>query len=59
MSEDTTPQEELAPTFDAIPLSPQVRRAIDELGFTTPTAVQRAAFEPAGLGHDMIVQSRT
>ncbi|MDB4988301.1 MAG: DEAD-box ATP-dependent helicase CshA, partial [Myxococcaceae bacterium] len=42
-----------------IPLSPQVRRAIDELGFTTPTAVQRAAFEPAGLGHDMIVQSRT
>jgi ATP-dependent RNA helicase DeaD len=59
MSEDTVPQEELAPTFDAIPLSPQVRRAIDELGFSSPTAVQRAAFEPASLGHDMIVQSRT
>ncbi|MDB4976087.1 MAG: DEAD-box ATP-dependent helicase CshA, partial [Myxococcaceae bacterium] len=59
MSEDTSPEEELAPTFDAIALSPQVRRAVDELGFVTPTAVQRAAFEPAGLGHDMIVQSRT
>jgi ATP-dependent RNA helicase DeaD len=59
MSEDTAPSDDAALTFDAIPLSPQVRRAIDELGFVTPTAVQRAAFEPAGLGHDMIVQSRT
>ena len=59
MSEDTSPEVELAPTFDAIPLSPPVRRAIDELGFLSPTAVQMAAFEPAGLGHDMIVQSRT
>ena len=59
MSEDTSLSEDLAPTFDAMPLSPQVRRAIDELGFLSPTAVQLAAFEPAGLGHDMIVQSRT
>jgi len=59
MSEDIALQEEVAPTFDAIPLSPQVRRAIDELGFSTPTPVQRAAFEPASLGNDLIVQSRT
>jgi ATP-dependent RNA helicase DeaD len=59
MSEDTTVSDDLPPTFDAIPLSPAVRRAIDELGFVTPTAVQRAAFEPAALGHDLIVQSRT
>ncbi len=59
MSEDTTVSDDLPPTFDAIPLSPAVRRAIDELGFVTPTAVQRAAFEPAALGNDLIVQSRT
>jgi ATP-dependent RNA helicase DeaD len=46
-------------TFDAIPLSPAVRRAVDELGFDHPTPVQRAAFEPAALGQDLIVQART
>lgn len=46
-------------TFDAIALSKQVRRAIDDLGFTNPTPVQRAAFEPACEGKDLIVQSRT
>ncbi|HEX5656620.1 MAG TPA: DEAD/DEAH box helicase [Polyangiales bacterium] len=59
MSEDTSVSDDLPLTFDAIPLSPAVRRAIDELGFVTPTAVQRAAFEPAALGNDLIVQSRT
>jgi ATP-dependent RNA helicase DeaD len=46
-------------TFDAMALSQPVRRALDELGFTQPTAVQHAAFEPAAAGHDLIVQSRT
>jgi ATP-dependent RNA helicase DeaD len=50
---------ETAPTFDSIALSSPVRRAIDELGFTHPTPVQRAAFEPACDGKDLIVQSRT
>ncbi len=50
---------ESAPTFDALPLSTPVRRALAELGFTHPTPVQLAAFEPAAKGHDMIVQSRT
>src|SRR5690349_22309918 len=46
-------------TFDAMALSQPVRRALDELGFTQPTAVQYAAFESAAAGHDLIVQSRT
>jgi ATP-dependent RNA helicase DeaD len=59
MSDDATASDDAPLTFDAIPLSPAVRRAVDELGFLHPTAVQRAAFEPASLGHDLIVQSRT
>lgn len=58
MSDDRPAQAD-APTFDSMALTEPVRRALDELGFTTPTAVQRAAFEPAAAGHDMIVQSRT
>jgi len=50
---------EAAPTFDAMPLSAPVKRALSELGFTTPTPVQSAAYEPAVSGHDLIVQSRT
>src|SRR4051812_8516920 len=49
----------LPPTFDAIPLSPEVRRAVDEMGFTTPTPVQIAAFGPACEGKDLVVQART
>ncbi len=56
---DETDLRETAPTFEALALSPAVRRALDELGFTHPTPVQRAAFEPAAAGHDLIVQSRT
>jgi ATP-dependent RNA helicase DeaD len=56
---DETDVRETAPTFEALALSPAVRRALDELGFTTPTAVQRAAFAPAASGQDLIVQSRT
>ncbi|MBK8173570.1 MAG: DEAD/DEAH box helicase [Sandaracinaceae bacterium] len=40
-------------------LSPEVRRAVDELGFTTPTPVQVAAFAPAVAGRDLLVQART
>jgi ATP-dependent RNA helicase DeaD len=59
MSDENSPPDDAPLTFDALPLSSAVRRAIDELGFVNPTAVQRASFEPAALGHDMIVQSRT
>src|ERR1700744_3617854 len=46
-------------TFDALPLSADVRRAIDELGFVNPTPVQRAVFESATRGRNLVVQART
>ncbi len=54
-AEDTTP----LVTFDALPLTSDVRKAIDELGYTHPTPVQRAVFEYAAKGRDMVVQART
>ncbi len=47
------------PTFDVLPLSPELRQAIDELGYTHPTPVQREVFEPASRGRDVVVQART
>ncbi len=47
------------PTFDALELSPEVRRAVDELGYVHPTPVQLAVFEPAVRGKDLVVQART
>ena len=47
------------PTFDALPLSVEVRRAVDELGYVHPTPVQLAVFEPAVRGKDLVVQART
>jgi ATP-dependent RNA helicase DeaD len=46
-------------TFDSLPLTSDVRKAIDELGYTHPTPVQRAVFEPAARGRDLVVQART
>src|ERR1017187_5405134 len=47
------------PTFDVIPLSPDVRRAIDDMGYRHPTPVQRAVFEAAAEGRSLVVQART
>ena len=47
------------PTFDVLPLSAETRRAVDELGYVHPTPVQRAVFEPAARGRDLVVQART
>jgi len=52
---DTTPPA----TFDVLPLSPDVRRAVDDAGYTHPTPVQRAVFESAARGRDLVVQART
>ncbi len=46
-------------TFDALPLTSDVRKAIDDLGYTHPTPVQRAVFEVAARGRDLVVQART
>lgn len=58
------PSEPLAPelgppTFDVLPLSPELRRAVDELGFKHPTPVQTAVFDSASRGLDLVVQART
>jgi len=58
-TETTTEAEAPAPTFDSLPLSAELRRAIDELGYTHPTPVQRAVFEPAVRGADLVVQAQT
>ena len=48
-----------APTFDAIPLGAEVRKAVDALGYVHPTPVQLAVFEPATRGKSLVVQART
>lgn len=55
LSADEAPQ----PTFDLLPLSPEVRKAVDELGYKHPTPVQKAVFESAAAGRDIVVQART
>ena len=50
---------EVTPTFDALPLTKELRQAIDELGYERPTPVQCAVFEPALRGHNLVVQART
>jgi ATP-dependent RNA helicase DeaD len=47
------------PTFDVLPLATDVRRAIDAMGYRSPTPVQRAVFELAAEGRDLVVQART
>ncbi|MDP8998726.1 MAG: DEAD/DEAH box helicase [Myxococcota bacterium] len=47
------------PTFDVMPLAADVRRAIDAMGYLHPTPVQRAVFELAAEGRDLVVQART
>jgi ATP-dependent RNA helicase DeaD len=47
------------PTFDALALSADVRKAVDALGYVTPTPVQLAVFDPATRGKNLVVQART
>ena len=54
MEEEKTP-----PTFDVLPLSPDVRAAIDALGYVEPTPVQVAVFESVANGRSVVVQART
>ena len=59
MSSEATEATEAPPTFDVLPLSSELRRAVDDLGYTHPTPVQRAVFELASRGKDLVVQART
>lgn len=56
---NAAPTDEAPPTFDILPLSSEVRRAVDELGYTHPTPVQRAVFESVAAQKDVVVQART
>ncbi len=46
-------------SFDDLGLSPELRRAIGERGYTHPTPVQARAYAPARAGRDLIVRSKT
>ncbi|HEY4012615.1 MAG TPA: DEAD/DEAH box helicase [Polyangiaceae bacterium] len=59
MSEPPSESPAAQPTFDVLPLSADVRRAIDAMGYRSPTPVQIAVFEPAAEGRDLVVQART
>jgi ATP-dependent RNA helicase DeaD len=48
-----------APTFDVLPLSAEIRETLAEIGYTHPTPVQIAVWEPATRGRDAMVQART
>jgi ATP-dependent RNA helicase DeaD len=45
--------------FDELALSPEIRRAIADRGYTHPTPVQAQAFDPVMQGKDLIVRSKT
>src|SRR5690606_5223226 len=48
-----------APSFDDMGLHPDVKQALDEMGYFAPTPVQTAVFKPVSEGKDLLVQSRT
>jgi ATP-dependent RNA helicase DeaD len=48
-----------AKSFDVLPLSDEVRRAVAGMGYEKPTPVQVAVWEPAAAGRDIVVQART
>ncbi len=53
------PEEEGAQTFADLGIHEDVLKAIEEMGWETPTPVQRDSYPLALAGHDVIVQSRT
>jgi len=53
------PAEPAPPSFDDLGLHPDVKLALDEMGYFTPTAVQTAVYKPVSEGKDLLVQSRT
>ncbi|MFT5356568.1 MAG: ATP-dependent RNA helicase DeaD [Polyangiales bacterium] len=56
-TKETPEEQEL--TFSAMNLSAPIMKAIEEIGWDTPTPCQFQSFGPATAGRDLIVQSRT
>src|SRR5690349_15277007 len=48
-----------APSFDDMGLHPDVKQALDDMGYFQPTPVQTAVFGPVSEGKNLLVQSRT
>ncbi|HEY4182816.1 MAG TPA: DEAD/DEAH box helicase [Kofleriaceae bacterium] len=46
-------------SFDDLALHPDIKKALDDMGYFAPTAVQHAVFGPVSEGKDLLVQSRT
>src|SRR5699024_1875874 len=55
----TEPEAAAGPSFDDIALPAPLRRAVDELGFTTPSAIQAQAIPPLLEGRDVIGVAQT
>ncbi len=53
------PDAPAGPSFDDIALPAPLRRAVDELGFTTPSAIQAQAIPPLLEGRDVIGVAQT
>lgn len=53
------PTEPKAPSFDDLGLHPDIKSALDDMGYFAPTAVQAAVYTPVSEGKDLLVQSRT
>ncbi|APR77154.1 DEAD-box ATP-dependent RNA helicase CshA [Minicystis rosea] len=56
---DAGPPSRSAATFEVLPLSRELRETLAEIGYTHPTPVQLAVWEPATRGNDAVVQART
>jgi ATP-dependent RNA helicase DeaD len=50
---------ETPPTFEILNLSKETLEVLTSMGYTHPTPVQRAVFDPAVRGSDLVVQART
>ncbi len=60
MATPERPAEYLAEVgFEDLALSPEIRRALVDRGYTHPTPVQAQAFDPVMQGKDLIVRSKT
>lgn len=46
-------------TFDFLHLAPEILRAVKELGYKSPTPIQRAAIGPVGQGKDLVGCAQT
>src|SRR5689334_7372770 len=53
------PAEPPPPSFDDMGLHPDVKLALDDMGYFQPTPVQTAVYHPVSAGKDLLVQSRT